>query len=52
MRQFAVAQLMRYLAGLGVAVIVAAFGLIRAEHIQRAAGEFRIYQHGLQRDDK
>ena len=44
MRQFAVAQLVHDLAGLGVAIVVRRLGLPAAQNIQRAAGEFRIDQ--------
>ena len=52
MRQLAVAQLVHDLAWLGVAIVVALLRLPAAKHVERTAGELRIDQDVLQRDDQ
>ena len=52
MRQLAVAQFVHDLARLGVAIVVALLRLPAAQHVQRAAREFRIDQDVLQRHDQ
>ena len=52
MRELAVAQLVHDLARLGIAVVVALLRLPAAQHVERAAGELRIDQDVLQRDDQ
>ena len=52
MRKFAVAQFVHDLARFGVAIGSSLLGLPAAQHIQRAAGEFRIDQDVLQRHDQ
>ena len=52
MRKFAVAHLMVYLAGLGIAVVVLFLRLQGAQDLQCSARKVRIYEDVLQRDDQ
>src|SRR5437764_2815364 len=52
MRKLAVAHLVHYLAGFGVAVVVHFFCLMGAEDLQCSARKLRIYESVLQRDDQ
>ena len=52
MRELAVAHLVQDLAGLGVAIIVPLARLQASKDVERAAGEVRIDQQVLQRDDQ
>jgi hypothetical protein len=52
MRKLAVAHLVHYLAGLGVAVVVRFLRLMGAEEFQCSARKLRINEGVLQRDDQ
>src|SRR6185312_6538 len=52
MRQFAVTKFVQDLARLGVTVVVALRCLVLCQNLQSTGGEFRIYNHRLQRNDQ
>ena len=52
MRKLAVAQFVEDFSRFGIAVWVILFGLQRAQNLQGSAGEFRIDQDVLQRNDQ